>query len=44
MTNDQKLRRGILWMTVKVPVRQLSPSDEEMLRVKRLRQTFAGGY
>ena len=43
MTNDQKLRRGILWMTVKVPLRHLSPSDEEMLRVKRLRQTFAGG-
>ena len=30
-------------MTVKVPVRQLSPNDEDMLRIKRLRQTFSGG-
>ena len=43
VTNGQKLRRGVLWITIKTPIRQLSPSEEDLLNAKRLQQAFSGG-
>ena len=43
VTNDQMLRHGILWFTVKVPINDLSPGEDDMLIVKRLRSSFQGG-
>ena len=43
VTNGQKLRRGCLWMTVKIPIGQLSPQNDEIISVSRLQQTFSAG-
>ena len=43
VTNEQMLRHGILWFTIKVPTRELSPSEDELLQIKRLKSSFQGG-
>ncbi|MET4694472.1 type IV secretion system protein TraC [Endozoicomonas lisbonensis] len=43
VTNEQMLRHGILWFTIKVPVKERTPGDDEVLQVKRLKSSFEGG-
>ena len=43
VTNEQMLRHGILWFTIKVPTRELSPNEDELLQIKRLKSSFQGG-
>ncbi len=43
LSQGHKLRRGILWVTVKIAIQQRSPSDDEMILASRLKQTFSGG-
>ena len=43
LDQGHKLRRGILWITVKIALHQRSPSDDEMMIASRLKQTFSGG-
>ena len=43
VTNEQMLRHGILWFTVKVPTRELSPNEDDLLKIRRLKSSFQGG-
>ncbi|WP_062270750.1 type IV secretion system protein TraC [Endozoicomonas arenosclerae] len=43
VTNEQMLRHGILWFTVKVPIHELSPNDDDLLKIRRLKSSFQGG-
>lgn len=43
VTNEQMLRHGILWLTIKVPIRELSPNEDDLLKVRQLKSSFQGG-
>ena len=43
VTNEQMLRHGILWFTVKVPTREFPPNEDDLLQIKRLKSSFQGG-
>ena len=43
VTNGQKLRRGCLWITVKTPISQLSPTHDDIIQLARLQQNFSAG-
>lgn len=43
VTNEQMLRHGVLWFTVKVPTHELSPNEDDLLKIRRLKSSFQGG-
>ena len=43
VTNGQRLRRGCLWMTVKTPISQFSPTHDDIIQHVRLQQSFSAG-